>query len=1441
MMLQMGFGAIWPKWIRGYSNSAFTSVLVNGSPTMEFQLKRGVRQGDPLSPFLFIIAAEGLHIAMLEAMSKDRFNGIKIPNSDLLLSHLQFGDDVIFMGEWSQDNAQNLVCILRCFYLSFGLKINLKKGKLFGVGVIGNEVSALARKLVCEPSSFPFTYLGLLVGASMSRSVHWKPIIDRFSEKLSSWKGGAYDESRKISWIAWDKVLSSSEFGGLNIGSLKALNWSFWPMRSGREESEFNDLQHEILSTILSSNQDSWRWSLHPSGQFSLRAIIYSKLLGKLGSKLRWNNLVPSKINILAWRIRNYRLPMRANIDKRGIDLHSILCPFYVIPLDTTLNVLEMTNGGDLNLGENISSLFDVVVLCVIWWIWRARNLLVLQAVKEEGKTVSSFTLKMKGHVEQLERLGYVLPNYNMHNMGKTIGELHALLIKYEKGLPKKAATPKVIAIQGGRIQKANKKSLNAIGKAIKTRFRGNKESKKMQKTILKQQYENFAASRFEGLDKTYDSLPPASNTHTLIMRNKSDIDTLSMDDLYNNLKVYEAEIKGQSNSSSNSQNGQAFASTYNDDVMFSFFANQSNSQPLDIEDLEQIDTDDLEKMDLKWQVHEGEEIHKENRKESEFQWQRNGHQGFRRIKIETLREGLYQWRLLLKPWLLPMGWVMIGAIKLKKDPRCFNGFFTFRFIQLRYRGLESLEDRIVVHQKNEAVFEEDITFLKYDVKDATIAEKEVSAVVDKVATTAESVEGITVATTLQIFKDDVTLAQTLMEIKVAKPKAKGVTIQDPSEFRTTSPSQPSQPPQVKDKARAKGNSNRINRNQIRCYNCRGEGHYGSNCIVKPRKQDAAYLYKHMQIAQKEEAGIQLTFEEFDFMAVVGACKETERDNANCTVENNLQQTSTSGTQSDKAPVYDSDGSAELSKEKSTISSLQEEKKRLKFNFKIREDELLDKQIQLEKKIKELDNILVKTGQSIRTIHMVLPKPDLFYHTEQKMALGYQNLFYLKQAQQKQQSLYNGKDLLQKHDPPVVYDSEETLQLAQEKVDESLAKHKALELEIERLFRAVVSQDIMSIVQNPSVVDSSNLQTKLELTKERFESCIIKKENEYAKLWNDWVSETHAVLNSILTPTESKVVKNNNVIFPGIFRINHFKASRYSNGMKSRMKIQSANVSKSANQKKHKANVKKSKKSRSKESLASPSKPRSFLSQNQRDLPRNTPLDRVEVLGMIEKGVNDKITKAEMDEEERITRDNNEANRAVIEEWDDVQATIDDDRQKYFATKRAEEIKNKPPTMAQQKSLMCTYMKNMEGYKQKYFKGKSFDAIKKMFNKVYKRRLEKEDDTAELKRCLEIVPEDDDDVTIEATALSSKSPTIVDYKIYKERKKSYFKIIGADGNSQNYLTFGTMFKNFNREDLEVLRSIVKERFKKTKPVNDMDNLLFQTLKTMCEHHVEENI
>nr|GEY31844.1 hypothetical protein [Tanacetum cinerariifolium] len=208
-----------------------------------------------------------------------------------------------------------------------------------------------------------------------------------------------------------------------------------------------------------------------------------------------------------------------------------------------------------------------------------------------------------------------------------------------------------------------------------------------------------------------------------------------------------------------------------------------------------------------------------------------------------------------------------------------------------------------------------------------------------------------------------------------------------------------------------------------------------------------------------------------------------------------------------------------------------------------------------------------------------------------------------------------------------------------------------------------------------------------------------------------------------------------------------------------------------------------------------------------------------------------------------------ERGELTIEEKSRLFVKLMDKRKKYFARHKAEKIRSKPPTKTQKRNQMCTYLKNMENYKHKLVKGSekaaecsSKRAESKLEQEDDKRQsIEEENESAEHKRCLEIIPDNEDDVTIEATPLSFNSPTIIDYKIYKEGRKIFFKIIRANSNSQNYLTFRKMFKNFNKEDLEVLWSIVKARFKKTKPVDDMENLLFQTLKIMFLHHVDHNI
>ncbi|GJZ10218.1 ribonuclease H-like domain-containing protein [Tanacetum coccineum] len=203
------------------------------------------------------------------------------------------------------------------------------------------------------------------------------------------------------------------------------------------------------------------------------------------------------------------------------------------------------------------------------------------------------------------------------------------------------------------------------IWEAIRTRFGGNANSKKMQKAVFKQQFEAFTISSSEGLEKGYDrfqqllsqleahgaevstedanhkflrSLPPAWSNLAMTMRTKPDVDTLSIDDLYNNLRVFEQEIQGASKTSSSAQNvafvSQSKSSTnkvksgftgaystctpstsstnipekealagFADEVIYSLFAKQSEDWDLLHEDLEQIDDLDIEEMDINWQI----------------------------------------------------------------------------------------------------------------------------------------------------------------------------------------------------------------------------------------------------------------------------------------------------------------------------------------------------------------------------------------------------------------------------------------------------------------------------------------------------------------------------------------------------------------------------------------------------------------------------------------------------------------------------------------------------------------------------------------------------------------------------------------------------------------------------------------------------------------------
>ncbi|GKA70432.1 hypothetical protein Tco_0776571 [Tanacetum coccineum] len=215
---------------------------------------------------------EFLHISFSNALQQGFFKGVGIgTHQKVLVSHLFYANDVVFIREWRDTNFKNIVSILQCFYLSSGLRNNVHKCSLLGVdGVTNDEVTRVARLIGCEAAKTPFKYLGVVVGDRMSRSCAYDNVMDRVVSRLSNWKArtlsiggrltliksvlgslptyyfslfkisssvlkkleslrscffrGANDRDKKMTWVSWDKVLANKKNGGLGVNSFFAMN-----------------------------------------------------------------------------------------------------------------------------------------------------------------------------------------------------------------------------------------------------------------------------------------------------------------------------------------------------------------------------------------------------------------------------------------------------------------------------------------------------------------------------------------------------------------------------------------------------------------------------------------------------------------------------------------------------------------------------------------------------------------------------------------------------------------------------------------------------------------------------------------------------------------------------------------------------------------------------------------------------------------------------------------------------------------------------------------------------------------------------------------------------------------------------------------------------------------------------------------------------------------
>ncbi|XP_071729076.1 uncharacterized protein [Rutidosis leptorrhynchoides] len=369
MLDRMGFGQIWRAWIRMILYSSRTSILVNGSLTNEFSIKCGLRQGDPLSPFLFLIMMEGLESLIKDSVRSGLIKAAKFDDQEFKVTHLFYADNVVFISDWCRQSLD---------------------------GIMETEVENFSIHIGCSIGAVPFMYLDLPVGTNMNRISGWIPLREKFIKKLSGWK-------MKSEGVLPNDILCVKVGNGRNT-------W-FWLddwKGSGTFKEKYNRLYHLetnkecFIADRLVNGEWKWEWNRAQIGarNTSILATLTTKVLGE---RTIWCKLIPRKVNIFAWRVKLDRLPSRSNISERGMHLEALNCVVCGHTLESSSHVLfecplaldiwrSIRIWVDLSLpsfkswlewetwfealraSKDMKNKLYVIIVVSLWHIWRYRN-----------------------------------------------------------------------------------------------------------------------------------------------------------------------------------------------------------------------------------------------------------------------------------------------------------------------------------------------------------------------------------------------------------------------------------------------------------------------------------------------------------------------------------------------------------------------------------------------------------------------------------------------------------------------------------------------------------------------------------------------------------------------------------------------------------------------------------------------------------------------------------------------------------------------------------------------------------------------------------------------------------------------------------------------------------------------------------------------------------
>ncbi|XP_024156304.1 uncharacterized protein LOC112164321 [Rosa chinensis] len=358
MLVKLGFLAQWISMVMSCVTSVSYAILVQGEPSNTIHPTRGIRQGDPLSPYLFTLCAEGLSALISQAVDSGEIKGLKMCPQAPILHHLFFADDSLLFGAATLEECHTFRHILNTYERAFGQKINFQKSSVvFSRNVhadIQAQVSAILEvKCITEHDRYlglPLRvgksehdrYLGLPLLVGKSKTQIFQYIKDKVSKKLENWKAkilscagkeilikavaqtmplyamncyllskglcddvhklcasffwGDTEDKKKIHWRSWERLCLTKQEGCMGFKNLYTYNLAMLAKQGWRIVTNLSSLIAKLYKARYFPNCDFWQAELGDAPSFLWRSILAGRPVLKAGT--RWRIGDGTQINI---------------------------------------------------------------------------------------------------------------------------------------------------------------------------------------------------------------------------------------------------------------------------------------------------------------------------------------------------------------------------------------------------------------------------------------------------------------------------------------------------------------------------------------------------------------------------------------------------------------------------------------------------------------------------------------------------------------------------------------------------------------------------------------------------------------------------------------------------------------------------------------------------------------------------------------------------------------------------------------------------------------------------------------------------------------------------------------------------------------------------------------------------------------------------------------